>query len=172
MAKSTDVPRAKEIASRGNPLQASTAKPPSRVSTLPAEIKGGAGAMRPPIVRVNTNPNAVVSQTTVHTAIQAAPAREPNTRVSVITKQHPPLTTSINGNTADVRAVRPSKKPSILPNQKSIPPKSRESTIKPTRETMKAGMNVAEFQRMIALGGAVPANMRSEDIELSDIGSE
>lgn len=162
----------KEIASRANPLQASTAKPPSRVSTLPAEIKGGAGAMRPPIARVNTNPNIVIAQTNAHAVIQPAPGREANTRISVITKQHPPLTTSTNGNTADIRAVRPSKKPSILPNQKNMPPRPRESTLKPTRETMKPGMNVAEFQRMIALGGATPANMRSEDIELSDIGSE
>lgn len=126
--------------------------------------------MRPPISRVNTNPNTVAQSSVVHSVVQPAP-RE-NTRVSVITKQQPPLTTSTNGNTADIRAVRPNKKPSILPNQKNMPPRPRESTIKPTRDTMKPGMNVAEFQRMIALGGAVPANMRSEDIELSDIGSE
>jgi hypothetical protein len=114
--------------------------------------------MRPPIPRVNTNPSTVA-------AVVPAPQAS---RISVITKQHP-LTTSTNGNTADIRAVRPNKKPSILPSQK---PRPRDSTIKPTRETMKPGMNVAEFQRMIALGGAVSANMRSEDIELSDIGSE
>lgn len=129
--------------------------------------------MRPPIARNNTNPNVIASQPIiVNNANQVNPIREANARVSVLVKQPPPLTTSMNGNAADVRAVRPTKKPSIVPSQKGGPPRTRDSTIKATRETMKPGMNVAEFQRMIALGGATPANMRSEDIELSDIGSE
>jgi hypothetical protein len=145
------------------------------VSAVPAEIKGGTGAMRPQIARNNTNPSAVAvasQPAVVHNANQTNLIREANARVSVLAKQPPPLTTSMNGNAADVRAVRPNKKPSIAPSQKVAPPRTRDSTMKPTRETMKPGMNVAEFQRMIALGGATPANMRSEDIELSDIGSE
>lgn len=169
--KAAEAPRVKETAPRV--LQASTTRPPSRVSAVPAEIKGGTGAMRPHIARNNTNPSAITSQPAiVHNTNQGNPIREANARVSVLTKQPPLLTTSMNGNGADVRAVRPNKKPSIVPSQKVAAPRTRDSNMKPTRETMKPGMNVAEFQRMIALGGATPANMRSEDIELSDIGSE
>lgn len=129
--------------------------------------------MRPQILRNNTNPSAIASQpVAVNHVTQVNPVREANARVSVLIKPPPPLTTSMNGNSADVRAVRPNKKLSIVPSQKTAPPRTRDSTMKPTRETMKPGMNVAEFQRMIALGGNAPANMRSEDIELSDIGSE
>ncbi|KAJ9122721.1 hypothetical protein QFC24_004150 [Naganishia onofrii] len=165
--------RAKETIAPGGTLQASTSRPPSRVSALPSEIKGAAGAMRPPMPRTNTNPSTIAFQPAPASNLLAGnAARETNPRASTFNKQPPPLTTSINANNSDIRAVRPNKKPSIIPSQKVAPPRQRESTMKPTRETMKPGMNVVEFQRMVALGGKTPANMRSEDIELSDIGSD
>lgn len=171
--KPAEIVRVKETVAPGGALHASTTRPPSRVSALPVEIKGAAGAMRPPMPRTNTNPNTITFQPPVTgNLLSGNAARETNPRASTFTKQPPPLTTSMNANNSDIRAVRPNKKPSIIPSQKVAPPRQRESTMKPTRETMKPGMNVVEFQRMVALGGKTPANMRSEDIELSDIGSE